>query len=209
MSKEEIIAYIKIGKSCKEIADLCGVSIRTAQRYKKEYETTNDKEKPETKREKKAKAKAVVVSGKTLREASEKSGLPMTTIKEYSVKEGWIEERKKYNQYIFERLLEEKAVEHIEIRKKALEYLSFIQNKTMVKLNNEELTPDIALSLERATNIVLKTIKGQADLLGITEIKDMVDMDIAIQKLELEKEKRATAEKDKTGTFLDIIEDFL
>lgn len=117
------------------------------------------------------KAKAMVISGSTIKAAAEETGVKESTLQNYSVKEKWIEKQKAFNQYLFNKLIEEKGEQHIERRAEAIEFLNYIQRKTMKKLGEDELLKDDAIVLERATNIVLKTMKGQAELLGMLDIK--------------------------------------
>lgn len=72
-SKEKIIAYLKLGKSNKEIAELCNVSVRTVERHKKSL-TTSDNDTKNDKRQndriKREQAKILIEEGATIREAS-------------------------------------------------------------------------------------------------------------------------------------------
>ena len=116
-------------------------------------------------------ARIKVISGSTIKAAAEETGVKESTLQNYSVKEKWIEKQKAFNQYLFNKLIEEKGEQHIERRAEAIEFLNYIQRKTMKKLGEDELLKDDAIVLERATNIVLKTMKGQAELLGMLDIK--------------------------------------
>lgn len=89
-SKEKIIAYLKLGKSNKEIAELCNVSVRTVERHKKNL-TTSDNDTKNDKRQndriKREQAKILVEEGATIREVSDKVGLPRSTVGDISSKE--------------------------------------------------------------------------------------------------------------------------
>ena len=89
-SKEKIIAYLKLGKSNKEIAELCNVSVRTVERHKKSL-TTSDNDTKNDKRQndriKREQAKILIEEGATIREASAQSGTSIDVVKKISAKE--------------------------------------------------------------------------------------------------------------------------
>lgn len=89
-SKEKIIAYLKLGKSNKEIAELCEVSVRTVERYKKSL-TTSDNDTKNDKRQNrkiaKETAKILIKEGASISEAVEQTGIPRATIGRLSIQE--------------------------------------------------------------------------------------------------------------------------
>ncbi len=89
-SKEKIIAYLKLGKNNKEIAELCNVSVRTVERHKKSL-TTSDNDTKNDKRQndriKREQAKILIEEGATIREASAQSGTSIDVVKKISAKE--------------------------------------------------------------------------------------------------------------------------
>lgn len=89
-SKEKIIAYLKLGKSNKEIAELCEVSVRTVERYKKSL-TTSDNDTKNDKRQNrkiaKETAKILIKEGASISEAVEQTGIPRATIGRLSTQE--------------------------------------------------------------------------------------------------------------------------
>lgn len=89
-SKEKIIAYLKLGKSNKEIAELCNVSVRTVERYKKSL-TTSDNDTKNDKRQNrkiaKETAKILIEEGATLKETMEQTGLSSGTVSRLSSQE--------------------------------------------------------------------------------------------------------------------------
>lgn len=115
-------------------------------------------------------AKTIVVQGGTIKDASNQTGLNESTIKNYSSKEKWIEQQERFLQNVYGRLQEEEGEKHIQRRKEAIDYLNYIQKKTMSKLSNGNLDKEDVTVLNTAVNIVQKTIEGQANLLGITEM---------------------------------------
>lgn len=199
-TKEEIRAYIEAGKSNEEISAICGISIRTVQRHRKALKATYDSDikndSDNDRRQAINEARIRVVSGETLKSASEKVGIPVSTLGEYSVKESWIEKQKAFNQYLFDKLLKEKGEQHIERRSEAIEFLNYIQRKAMKALGDNSLLPNEVVVLEKATNIVLKTMKGQAELLGMAEMKMSIKDDIQSEK---NKENSITNIRKKYG----------
>lgn len=110
-SKEKIIAYLKLGKSNKEIAELCNVSVRTVERHKKSLATSDSDTKNDKRQNRKiAKetAKILVEEGATIREVSDKVGLPRSTVGDISSKENLqqtqLENLKKYKELVRERI---------------------------------------------------------------------------------------------------------
>lgn len=90
--KDRIKAYILNGKSNEEIKELCQVSLRTVQRYRKEIATRNKENdtKNDTRQNnkiKKEQARILVEEGHTLKEASALSGTSIDTLKKISSKE--------------------------------------------------------------------------------------------------------------------------
>lgn len=171
--------------------------------HNKEYSTTNKKKLIQQ-------AKAMVISGSTLKEASKKVGIPLSTLGEYSVKENWIDKQEKYMQKVYEELQKELGEIHIYDRKLATKFIHNSLNEVIKKDYEKSINiKEIALKTE-VMNFVIKSIKGQSELIGITDIKSLVDINLSEQDLEIKKQKiRDPKGKDKTGSFLDKLEEFL
>lgn len=203
-TKNEIKSYIEAGKTNEEISAICGISIRTVQRHRKALKTTSNSDtkndSDNDRRQAINEARIRVVSGETLKSASEKVGIPISTLGEYSVKENWIEKQKAFNQHLFNKLLKEKGEQHIERRSEAIEFLNYIQRKTMKNLGENDLSKDDVIVLERATNIVLKTMKGQAELMGMIDIK---------LSGKLENEPKEENENSKVETAINRLEEII
>lgn len=156
------------------------------------------------------KAKAMVISGSTLKETSEKVGIPLSTLGEYSAKENWIDKQEKYMQKVYEELQKELGEIHIYDRKLATKFIHNSLNEVIKKDYEKSINiKEIALKTE-IMNFVIKSIKGQSELIGITDIKSLVDINLSEQDLEIKKQKYKDPKgKDKTGSFLDKLEEFL
>lgn len=109
------------------------------------------------------KAKAMVTSGSTIKEASEKTGVSESLLQNYSANENWIEKRENYLKKMYSELLENNGNEHITRVKETLNFLNIATRKTMSDMAKDKLAVD------RAVNTILTSIKGQADLLGLTD----------------------------------------
>lgn len=98
-SREKVIAYLKIGKNNKEIAELCNVSVRTVERYKKEF-ATNDSDKKSDKRQNrkiaKEAAKILIQEGVSISEVAKQTETPRGTIGRWSSEENLQQSQLKY-----------------------------------------------------------------------------------------------------------------
>lgn len=117
------------------------------------------------------KAKAIVVQGGTLEEAADQTGLNESTLKNYSAKEKWIDQQEKFMQKVYSDLQESYGKKYIEERKKSLEMLTELRTFAYSKLAKGNLDKDNVSIINSVVNIVLKSAKGQSELLGIPEMK--------------------------------------
>ena len=89
---------------------------------------------------------------------------------------------------------------HIQRKKKALEYLDFITEKSVEKLKEDEITVD------KAVSTIIASIKGQSEILGIQDIKSIIE----VEELEIKKNKDKKPDTlDKVGNFLKKLDRFL
>ena len=120
-------------------------------------------------------AKTMVVEGSTIKEAAEKTGLKESTLQNYSSKENWMEQQEKFLKKIYGKLQEEKGEEHIKRRIESIDYLNYVQKRTLATMTNKEGLSESEIdnikAYETVVNIVMKTIKGQSELLGIPDMK--------------------------------------
>ena len=184
-TKEEVREYYEQNKvSLKECANHFGISENTVKSWKKRDKAKGDDwvhlidssgapkgAEGKSKKQLINKAKSIVIQGGTIKEASEKTGVKESTLQNYSSKENWIEQQERFLKNVYGRLQEEEGEKHIQRRKEAIDYLNYIQKKTMAKLSNGDLDKKDAEIFNTVVNIVQKTIEGQAQLLGIPEMR--------------------------------------
>ena len=191
------------GLSIKEIADKYNVSVATVRKWKSRYNwdsVTKKRDKSVTREKTKEVAKILVEEGHTLKEVQDQTGLNYSTLKNYSAKENWIQSQKEFSQRIYSELQSEHLKEHIQRKKKALEYLDFITEKSVEKLKEDEITVD------KAVSTIIASIKGQSEILGIQDIKSIIE----VEELEIKKNKDKKPDTlDKVGNFLKKLDRFL
>lgn len=156
------------------------------------------------------KAKAIVINGGTLEEAADRTGLNESTLKNYSAKEKWIDQQEKFMQKVYGELQREFGELHIQDKRNAIKYIHNSISEVLMKENQKILDmKEIALKKE-TMDFILKSLKGQSELIGVTDVKTLVDINLSEQDLEIKKQKiRDPKGKDKTGSFLDKLEEFL
>ena len=122
-------------------------------------------------------AKAIVVKGGTIEEASDKTGLKESTLRNYSAKEKWIDQQEEFMQKVYKEIQEFYTKQHIEDRKLSVTLL----HNLMVKTFSEERQGTIDIKevalRESIANLFIKSIKGQSDILGIPEMKMYIRQD--------------------------------
>jgi len=184
-TKEEVREYYEQNNvSLKECANHFGISENTVKSWKKRDKAKGDDwvhlidssgapkgAEGKSKKQLINKAKSIVIQGGTIKEASNQTGLSESTLKNYSSNENWIEQQERFLKNVYGRLQEEEGEKHIQRRKEAIDYLNYIQKKTMAKLSNGDLEKKDAEIFNTVVNIVQKTIEGQAQLLGIPEMR--------------------------------------
>ena len=204
-TREEVRKYYEQNKvSLSECANHFGISENTVKSWKKRDKAKGDDwvhlvdfsgaptgASAKSKKQLINKAKSIVVSGGTIKEASDQTGLSETSLKNYSAKGRWLDQQEEFLKFIYGRLQEEEGEKHIQRRKETIEYLNYIQKKTMSKLTKGELGKDFATILNTVVNIVQKTIEGQAQLLGIPEMRMNIKKD---------EEPKELSTKDRTVT---------
>ena len=175
----------------KEIADKLGLSEGTVRGWKakdkwnvpikKGVERSEKNMERSNKKNLINQAKSMVVSGATIKEAADQTGLKESTLKNYAAKENWMELQEKFLKKVYGKLQEEKGEEHIKRRIESIDYLNYVQKRTLATITQKkEGEKNTGLSgkdiesikaYETVANIIMKTIKGQSELLGIPDMK--------------------------------------
>lgn len=122
-------------------------------------------------------AKSMVVSGNTLKEISTKLNINENTLRTYSAKEKWIDQQEKFFQKVYKELQDNLAEQHISDRKNTIMLLHNLMIKTILEEKNDTATIKGIALRDNIINLVLKSIKGQSELLGIPEMKLYIRQD--------------------------------
>ena len=204
-TRQEVYKLIIEKKDNKEIAAALNISIRTVERYRKDFnDTTNDKNATATndnRRKKKEKARALIESGETIREVGDKLGLSKSVAGRLSSKEklqvkqlDYLKSlREKYSREIAQNK-EDRFYINTEAKEEILKKLreNGISKELQDTLKQNELTEQEILELnrlERLERFELEKTKYKNSLaLELAEkIESMTDTDI-IKVLEYIKE---------------------
>ena len=205
-TKEEVREYYEQNNvSLKECANHFGISENTVKSWKKRDKAKGDDwvhlidssgapkgAEGKSKKQLINKAKSIVIQGGTIKEASNQTGLSESTLKNYSSNENWIEQQERFLKNVYGRLEEQEGEKHIQRRKEAIDYLNYIQKKTMAKLSNGDLDKKDAEIFNTVVNIVQKTIEGQAQLLGITEMRLNIKKDTENKEMPTSNDRKIT-----------------
>lgn len=207
-TRQEVYKLIIEKKDNKEIAAALNISVRTVERYRKDFnDTTNDKNATATndnRRKKKEKAKALIESGETIREVGDKLGLSKSVAGRLSSKE-----KLQVKQLDYLKSLREKYSKEIEQNKEDRFYINTeakeeiwkklrvfgISKELQDTLKQNELTEQEILELnrlERLERFELEKAKYKDNRLNIIseELSNLTDDDIEkiLQIIEKSKE---------------------
>ena len=207
-TRQEVYKLIIEKKDNKEIAATLNISVRTVERYRKDFnDTTNDKNATATndnRRKKKEKAKALIESGETIREVGDKLGLSKSVAGRLSSKE-----KLQVKQLDYLKSLREKYSKEIEQNKEDRFYINTeakeriwqklkefgISKELQDTLKQNELTEQEILELnrlERLERFELEKAKYKDNRLNIIseELANLTDDDIEkiLQIIEKSKE---------------------
>ena len=211
-TRQEVYKWIIEKKDNKEIAVALNISIRTVERYRKDFnDTTNDNNNDknatatnDNRRKKKEKARALIESGETIAEVANKVGLAKSTVGDISSKE-----KLQVKQLDYLKSLREKYSKEIEQNKEDRFYINVeakeeiwkklrengISKELQDTLKQNELTEQEILELnrlERLERFELEKAKYKDNRLNIIteELANLTDRDIEkiLQIIEKSKE---------------------
>lgn len=223
MNKEKIMSYILQEKSNKEIAELCNVSVRTVERHRKKVkEATSDSDKKSDKKtttttNKRSKIDwlkleteyVTDISEKpvTLKDLSKKYGVSHLVIQQYSSDKKWSELRKEHFRKVSEKTKEKLSDETSDVMADILNNI----NTALLQATEE-------LNIYEEVNGFGKLVTHETDTVRVNKLGTVVKALTSLQKIEIEKQRleieRKKVEpgekgKDKTGKFLDMLEEII
>lgn len=175
-TRQEVYKLIIEKKDNKEIAAALNISVRTVERYRKDFnDTTNDKNATATndnRRKKKEKARALIESGETIREVGDKLGLSKSVAGRLSSKEK----------------LQVKQLDYLKSFRE--QYRDYIEKNKKDRLNLNNLAKK---KIEYTLNLAEDITKSTQELIKLNEQTEQeifeLDRIERLEKLELEKNK--------------------
>lgn len=122
-----------------------------------------------------AKAKAMVISGSTLREASEQTSVNLRTLETYSAKEKWIDQQEEFLKKVYNETQEELGDKFIKERIETVKILGTLKSKTF----RDVLQEDFEKLKHYATAIknIADATDTQSKLLGIPDMRMYIRQD--------------------------------
>lgn len=195
------------GMSTKEIAEKYNVSVATVRKWKSRHNwdsVTKKRDKNVTSKKAKEVAKILIEEGVSISDAAKQTETPRGTIGRWSSEENLQQSQLEY-------LKEFRESNRKRIRENKLKRLCLIEEALMQiesEIFNGECTKNTLEKLKISEEIEQLLFKENKFYdLELTKRK----LEIEEEKLEIEKQKLKTLEKnrDKTGNFLDKLEEFL
>lgn len=223
MSKEKIMSYILQEKSNKEIAELCNVSVRTVERHRKKVkEATSDNDKKSDKKtttttNKRSKIDwlkleteyVTDISEKpvTLKDLSKKYGVSHLVIQQYSSDKKWSELRKEHFRKVSEKTKEKLSDETSDVMADILNNINTALLQATEELHIHEEVNGFGQLVYKESETVRTGKLGRL----VKALTSLQKIEIEKQRLEIERKKSGSGEngKDKTGKFLDMLEEII
>lgn len=184
------------GMSTKEIAEKYNVSVATVRKWKSRHNwdsVTKKRDKNVTNKKAKEVAKILIEEGASISEAANQTELHSSTVKRLSSKEN----------------LQKSQLEHLkEFRDKLRQRV--IENKLKRLSLNEEVLDSVEDDIRNGliSKVTFEKLKLSEEIEQLIFESDRIEK---LEKLEIEKVKvaREKEQKDKTGSFLDKLEEFV
>lgn len=171
----------------REIANILGVDEKKIATWKyrdnwdcstsKKKNVVQQKRKSSTTNKKKLlqKAKAIVVQGGTIEEASDKTGLNKSTLLNYSASENWMEQQEKFLKEVYNKIQEELGEKFIRERIETVKMLGTLKSKTFTNVMKGQV--EVLKHYGTAIKNIVDTTEAQSKLLGIPDMKMYIRKD--------------------------------
>ena len=190
--REEVYKLLALKKNTREIAETLNISIRCAQKHKRTYDDTlaNSEQKTNDRGEQKRRkeiARAHIVTGSSIREASELTQTHISSVKRLSSKER----------------LQEKQADFL--RRLRDEHKARIEANKCDRLRANEIAKKKIIATIEDTEYISKTLQ-ETLILNERAEQEILESDrlIQLEKLELE-QKKALSDVEKTNEKLDDV----
>ena len=171
----------------REIANILGVDEKKIATWKyrdnwdcstsKKKNVVQQKRKSSTTNKKKLinKAKAIVVQGGTIKEASEQTGVKKSTLENYSANENWMEQQEKFLKEVYNKTQEELGEKFIRERIETVKILGTLKSKTFTDVMKGQV--EVLKHYGTAIKNIVDATEAQSKLLGIPDMKMYIRKD--------------------------------
>lgn len=171
----------------REIANILGVDEKkiATWKYRDNWECSTTKKKNAVQQKRKSsttnkkklinKAKAIVVQGGTIKEASERTGVKKSTLENYSANEKWIEQQEKFLKEVYNKTQEELGEKFIRERIETVKMLGTLKSKTFTDVMKGQV--EVLKHYGTAIKNIVDATEAQSKLLGIPDMKMYIRKD--------------------------------
>ena len=165
----------------REIANILGVDEKkiATWKYRDNWECSTTKKKNVVQQKRKSsttnkkklinKAKAIVVQGGTIKEASEQTGVKKSTLENYSANENWMEQQEKFLKEVYNKTQEELGEKFIRERIETVKILGTLKSKTFTDVMKGQV--EVLKHYGTAIKNIVDATEAQSKLLGIPDMK--------------------------------------
>lgn len=171
----------------REIANILGVDEKkiATWKYRDNWECSTTKKKNVVQQKRKSsttnkkklinKAKAIVVQGGTIKEASEQTGVKKSTLENYSANENWMEQQEKFLKEVYNKTQEELGEKFIRERIETVKILGTLKSKTFTDVMKGQV--EVLKHYGTAIKNIVDATEAQSKLLGIPDMKIYIRKD--------------------------------